>query len=133
MLNGHIFVNTQKHIKQLYFYLKSTECNILNIEESLAKISNPMIMTSFKRFKVKSTEILKTFRLEMSQKEYNRVNQLLNSCAIPTSKLLVKKNKLLKELDKYCYQLIVLIESFISKLSKLGYIMIRDSLPETKS
>ena len=52
------------------------ECEeyILKIEELLPKVSNLSSMSSIKRFKAKAIEIIEIFRLEIIQKEYNRVN-----------------------------------------------------------
>ena len=108
-----------KFISDLIRDLKSTECMmvptdktngyivmerdeyILEMEESLAKVSNPINVSSVKRFKAEAAEILESFKLDMSQKEYEGVNQLLMSCAVPTPKLLVKDHKPLKESGRY--------------------------------
>jgi len=105
---------------------------IIEIKDALAKVSNPISIKNVKKIKDEALEILEKFQCEMSQKEYDGINQLLMSCTVPTPKLLVKDHKPLKESGRYLCQLIVPAEYLISRFSKLGYITIRDTFARNK-
>ena len=81
--NGYVMMTKDEYISEM--------------EDALAKVTNPISIKNIKAIKLEAEEILESYRHKMSRKEYEGVSQQLALCAIPMPKVFVKDHKPLKE------------------------------------
>jgi hypothetical protein len=110
-MNSYKVINKEKYIEWVLNHLKTDA-----IEVSADKLIE---------IHEEGNELLSKLGNTLSEKEMGFVEEMLDSRAVPTPKLLIKDHKPMNEIGEYVMRLIVPATNFIVAFPKVGYLGIK--------
>ena len=100
----------------------------LEMKENLDGLENTIGANEISKERNLLIEKLKDLELILGKDEFSGVKHRIESCAMPTPRLLAKDYKKPNDRGLYSSRLVVLAESFISRFSELGCKITQDTL-----
>jgi hypothetical protein len=111
-MNSYKVINKEEYIEWVLDHLKTDAIEVS--ADKLVKIHE------------EGNELLSKLGNTLSEKEMGFVEEMLDSRAVPTPKLLIKDHKPMNEIGECMMQLIVPATNFIAAFPKVGYLGIKN-------